>query len=173
MNCLRPLKHWVSGFEFQPRHGCLCVFILFVLLCVYVEALRWADPPSRESYRLCIGLRNWKSGQGPTKGCRAIVIIVIIIMELKFRNSSLITLLLIWWSLVYRAALQGMFSRLLNSKHTYSGINSPVSWPKITNVSGIILVPIIKMWCDTWQQDHVWYSSDFDVLEWSSLYETP
>jgi hypothetical protein len=33
--------------------------------------MRRADPPSKEAYRLCIGLRIWKSGQGP-KGCRAI-----------------------------------------------------------------------------------------------------
>jgi hypothetical protein len=39
-----------------------------------VEALRRADPPSKESCRLCTGSRNWKSGQGPTKGCRAIII---------------------------------------------------------------------------------------------------
>jgi hypothetical protein len=38
------------------------------LFCVQVEALRRADPPSKESYWLCIGLRN----QGPTKGCTAI-----------------------------------------------------------------------------------------------------
>jgi hypothetical protein len=31
-----------------------------------------AEPSSKESYRLCIELKNWKSGQGPTKGCRAI-----------------------------------------------------------------------------------------------------
>jgi hypothetical protein len=37
----------------------VCVFILSLLLfCVYVAALRRADPPSTESYRLCIGLRN-------------------------------------------------------------------------------------------------------------------
>jgi hypothetical protein len=41
--------------------------------CVcYVSALRIADPPSRESYRLSIELRNSKSGQDPTKGCRTI-----------------------------------------------------------------------------------------------------
>jgi hypothetical protein len=28
-------------------------FILFVLFCVYEEALRWADPPCKESCRLC------------------------------------------------------------------------------------------------------------------------
>jgi hypothetical protein len=38
------------------------------LFCVLVAALWRADLPSKESYRLCIGLRNWKSGQGPTKG---------------------------------------------------------------------------------------------------------
>jgi hypothetical protein len=36
----------------------LCASILFVLFCVWVEALRWADPPSKGSYRLCIGLKN-------------------------------------------------------------------------------------------------------------------
>jgi hypothetical protein len=50
----------------------VCVYSVFVLSCMYVAALRRADPPSKESYRMCIGLRNWKSGQGPTKGCRAI-----------------------------------------------------------------------------------------------------
>jgi hypothetical protein len=41
--------------------------------------LRRADPPYKESYRLCIGSRNLKGGQGPRKGCRAIIIIIIII----------------------------------------------------------------------------------------------
>jgi hypothetical protein len=49
----------------------VCVYSVFVLFCVQVAALRQADPQSKESYRLCIGLRNWKIGQGP-KGCRAI-----------------------------------------------------------------------------------------------------
>jgi hypothetical protein len=51
---------------------CLCIYGVFVLFCLYVAALRRADLPSKESYRLCIGLRNWKNSQGPTKGCRAI-----------------------------------------------------------------------------------------------------
>jgi hypothetical protein len=34
------------------------VYSVFVLLCVQVATLRWADPPSKESYRLHIGLRN-------------------------------------------------------------------------------------------------------------------
>jgi hypothetical protein len=49
----------------------LCVYSVFMLLCVYVAALGRADPTSKESYRLCIGLRNLKNGKGP-KGCRAI-----------------------------------------------------------------------------------------------------
>jgi hypothetical protein len=31
---------------------CVCVYSVFVLSCVDVAALRWADPPSKESYRL-------------------------------------------------------------------------------------------------------------------------
>jgi hypothetical protein len=50
-----PLEAWLS----------VCVYSVFVL--------------SKDSYRLCIGSRNWKSGQGPTKGCRGIIIIIIII----------------------------------------------------------------------------------------------
>jgi hypothetical protein len=49
----------------------VCVRIFFVLFCVYVAALLRDDPPSRESYRLCIGFRTWKRGQCP-KGYRAI-----------------------------------------------------------------------------------------------------
>jgi hypothetical protein len=73
MNCLRPLEHWGRGFESQLRNGCLCAFILY--LCCPVcrqRAFRRADPPPKEPYLLCIGLRNWKSSQGTTKGCRAI-----------------------------------------------------------------------------------------------------
>jgi hypothetical protein len=41
----------------------VCVYSMFVLFCVQVAALRRADTPSKESYQLCIGLRNWKSCQ--------------------------------------------------------------------------------------------------------------
>jgi hypothetical protein len=50
----------------------VCVFILSMLSCVQVAALRRADPPFKESYWLCIRSRNRKSGQGPTKDCKAI-----------------------------------------------------------------------------------------------------
>jgi hypothetical protein len=51
------------GFESQLRHGCLCAFILFVLSCVQAAALLLADPPSKESYRLCSWWRNVKAAK--------------------------------------------------------------------------------------------------------------
>jgi hypothetical protein len=51
-----------------------------MLTCRQVAVLRWADPPSKESWRQRIGLRYWKSGEGPTKDCRAIIIIIMFIM---------------------------------------------------------------------------------------------
>jgi hypothetical protein len=57
-----PLKAWMF----------VWVYSVFVLSHVQVAAFRRADPPSKESYRLYKRLRNRKSGQGPTKGCRAI-----------------------------------------------------------------------------------------------------
>jgi hypothetical protein len=55
MYCLRSLGSRVRGFKSHTRHGCLvcvCVYSVFVLSCVYVEALRRADHSSKESYRL-------------------------------------------------------------------------------------------------------------------------
>jgi hypothetical protein len=55
-----PLEAWMS----------VCIYSVFVLSSVQVAALRRAILPSKESYRLRMRLRNWKSSQGP-KGCRA------------------------------------------------------------------------------------------------------
>jgi hypothetical protein len=33
----------------------VCIYPVLVLFCVYVEVLRWTDPPCKESYRLWIG----------------------------------------------------------------------------------------------------------------------
>jgi hypothetical protein len=45
-----PVNAWLS----------VCVYSVFVLFCVQIAALRWADPPSKGFYRLFMGLRNWK-----------------------------------------------------------------------------------------------------------------
>jgi hypothetical protein len=39
-----------------PLEACMsvCVYSVFILFCMSVAALLWADPPSKESYRLCI-----------------------------------------------------------------------------------------------------------------------
>jgi hypothetical protein len=50
----------------------MCVYSVFVLSCAQVVTLTRADPLPKGSYLLYIGLRNWKSGQGPTKDCTAI-----------------------------------------------------------------------------------------------------
>jgi hypothetical protein len=34
MNCLRSLERWDCGFESHSRHGCLCVRLFCVVLCV-------------------------------------------------------------------------------------------------------------------------------------------
>jgi hypothetical protein len=55
----------------NPNQGidvCVCVYSKFVLFCVQAEALRRADPPSKESYRLCRRSRNWKKWPRPNKG---------------------------------------------------------------------------------------------------------
>jgi hypothetical protein len=46
-----------------PLEACMCVFILFVLSYVQRAALRHADPPSKESYRLYKRSRNWKTAK--------------------------------------------------------------------------------------------------------------
>jgi hypothetical protein len=48
------------------------VYSVSVLPCVQIAAVRRADPQSKESYPLCKRWRNWKSDQGPIKGCRVI-----------------------------------------------------------------------------------------------------
>jgi hypothetical protein len=45
----------------------VCAFILFVLFCVWVAALRRAEHSSKESYRLCI-----EKAAKVNKGCGAI-----------------------------------------------------------------------------------------------------
>jgi hypothetical protein len=42
------------------------------VLCVQVSALQRADPPSKESHRMCKRSINWKTVKAQKKGCRAI-----------------------------------------------------------------------------------------------------
>jgi hypothetical protein len=58
----------------NPTRG-MDVCVLLFCVCVVLRVgsgLVTADPPPKESYQLCIRLKNWKSAQGPTKDCRAI-----------------------------------------------------------------------------------------------------
>jgi hypothetical protein len=41
------------------------------LFCLLVDDLQLADAPPKETYRMCIGLWNWKKQPGPTKDSRA------------------------------------------------------------------------------------------------------
>jgi hypothetical protein len=62
------------------------VYSVFVLPCVQV---RWADPPSKESYRMCKKIEKLNSGQGPTEGCRATVEYIYYIYTLtKLQHNS-------------------------------------------------------------------------------------
>jgi hypothetical protein len=105
----RTLGSWVR----IPLKG-MDVFIACVYyVYVSVEALRRTDPPSKESYRLCIGWRSRKSDQGPTKGRREIIVInnnnnnendVIHLPVLLFRNwcfkqNLKASSILIFWAL--------------------------------------------------------------------------
>jgi hypothetical protein len=71
MNCLRSLERWDRGLGSQSRYGVLRAFIVFVLSCVYVAALRRACHSSKEFYRLCIDYGSKKAAMAH-KVCTAI-----------------------------------------------------------------------------------------------------
>jgi hypothetical protein len=51
---------------------CVRLFCVYVS-CVQVATFWQADYLSKDSYHLCKkDYENWRRGQGPTKGCRAI-----------------------------------------------------------------------------------------------------
>jgi hypothetical protein len=68
----RGLRHWLSSpartlgpwirIPFEAWMS-VCIYSVFMLSCVQVAALRWADPPPMESYRLCTGLRTEKAAR--------------------------------------------------------------------------------------------------------------
>jgi hypothetical protein len=64
MNCLHPFGCCDPGFESHLGQGCLVclhVYSVFVLSCIYVEALGRADHSSNESYRLYIDTKKIKT----------------------------------------------------------------------------------------------------------------
>jgi hypothetical protein len=53
------------------RHGCVLLFCVCAALCAgSVLAMGWS--PAQGILLTVKSSRNWKSGQGPTKGCKAI-----------------------------------------------------------------------------------------------------
>jgi hypothetical protein len=42
----------------------VCVYSVFMLSCALVAALRWADPQTKESYRLCISVVSETGSDG-------------------------------------------------------------------------------------------------------------
>jgi hypothetical protein len=85
---LRVLRHELSSpaqnigiIISNPIRGmnlCVCLFSICVVLWVGSSvATGWTL--SKGSYWMCIRLRNWKTCEGPTKDCWAIIIIIITI----------------------------------------------------------------------------------------------
>jgi hypothetical protein len=77
-----PLEAWMS----------VCVSCVSDILWVGSGlATDWSSP-FKESYRLCIGLRNWKSGQGPKKVVEPLMNDWI---GTKMRHNQLVTLAIV------------------------------------------------------------------------------
>jgi hypothetical protein len=65
---------------------CVCVYSVFVFFCVQVAALRQADPPSKESYRLRMDYETEKAAK-VHKGCTAMDSLVGITAMLLYMNG--------------------------------------------------------------------------------------
>jgi hypothetical protein len=67
----------------------VCVYSVLVLFCVEVETLRRVDPPSKESYRLCIGLGNREKGaRAQQRAVEPITYYIQCLLIVFFINSS-------------------------------------------------------------------------------------
>jgi hypothetical protein len=55
----------------QGMDVCVRLFCVCIVLCVG-SGLATGCSPVQGVQELCVGLRNWKSGEGPTKNCEAI-----------------------------------------------------------------------------------------------------
>jgi hypothetical protein len=64
----------------------LCVYSLSLLSCA--ETLRWVDPLSKESYRLCIGSRTEKGTKAKQWAVETLMMMIIIIKFHIARISS-------------------------------------------------------------------------------------
>jgi hypothetical protein len=105
MNCLRSLGSRDRGFESHLGHGysvCGCVYSVFVLSCIYIEALGRADHSSKGSYQLRVDPKRnenldtvrvrYKSKDKKLKSMKPEVLFTKIYKEVK-KNSMLIPVL--------------------------------------------------------------------------------
>jgi hypothetical protein len=75
----RKLGSWV-GIPLKPWMSVLCAFTLFVLFCVGGSGLTTGWFPVKGVLPIVYKIKKLKSGQGPAKDCRTIIIIIIIII---------------------------------------------------------------------------------------------
>jgi hypothetical protein len=126
-----PLEAWM----------CMRLFYLSVVLCVGSGlATGWSS--SKESYRLCIGLRNWKRGQGPTKGRRAIIIIIIIIIpqNLLVIEAFVLQMGHIYSATIFASACNHFYLCCIYSCNFYIFMNST------TDCRFVALIPNYMKW---------------------------
>jgi hypothetical protein len=141
MNCLSSLELWGRGLNHtQSMHVSIARLIPFcVVLCVRRGLMTGWSPPSKESYRLCIGSRNWKSGQGPRKGCRAITIIILVWTGLIWLRTGAVVWLLWMRQWIFGFSRKGQ--KLLSS--CYEGLCSMSFY---SFLSCIFLFPLIYVY---------------------------
>jgi hypothetical protein len=82
MNCLHLLKHWDCGFQSHSQHGCLYCVHLFCLCCSVCIGLGTGWSPFQGVLPTVYRIKKLKSGQRPTKGCTAIIIIVYLFISI-------------------------------------------------------------------------------------------
>jgi hypothetical protein len=117
MNCLRSLERWDRGFESRWKHGCLYVrlFCVRVVLCIGRGlATGWSLVqgflPSVKKR-----LRNWRRGQGPTKGhwWMNVVILARLLQGLFYEELQLLVISRTGWYRLskFRKIVQFTYSR--------------------------------------------------------------
>jgi hypothetical protein len=124
MNWLRPNKHGDRGLESHSRHGCLCAFILFMLSCEYVAALR-TDTQSEVSLPTVYRIKKLKrKARVKRKSCRATDI---------NNNNNITALVLNWFPVFCITLFFTSFASLHNSLESREyGSRDPLCWPRNT-----------------------------------------